>query len=130
MLRVCRSAAGLRRPSDGPTTTQEEVVAPESLERPKDTPSSAVNVEVPKTTSSVDPLEPSSQPAAAPPASELADPSSLRVSSSIDTNEVPIGLIEDDLLSAELCDESVDSLRHVYKHFKVMFYNLHCALCV
>ena len=97
LLLVCRSTAGLRRPSAGPTTTREEVVAPESSERPEDTPSSSADVEVPKTTGSADLLEPSSWPAAAPPASGSAGLSGPRVSPSIDPNEVPIGLIEDDL---------------------------------
>ena len=38
------------------------------------------------------------------------------------SDEVPVGLIEDDLLSAKLCNESIDSLRSMYKHFKVMLF--------
>lgn len=118
---VCRSAACLRRPAHEPATTREEDVAPESSERPEETPSSAVNVDIPEKTYAAESEEPTACPTTAPPVTEPRDPASPRTSTAVDPNEVPVGLIEDDLLSAELCNESVDSLRRVYKHFKVMF---------
>lgn len=112
------SAAGLRRPAHEPATTREEDVAPESSERPEETPSSAVNVDIPEKIYAAESEEPTACPTTAPPVTEPRDPASPRTSTAVDPNEVPVGLIEDDLLSAELCNESVDSLRRVYKHFK------------
>ena len=114
---LCRSAAGFRRPSVAPTTT---VVAPELSKRSEDTPSSTANVEVPKEACSAGSEGPKIPPTATPPASKPTGPTDLRASAEVDPNEVPVGLIEDVLLSAELCNESIDSLRHVYKHFKIM----------
>jgi len=35
-------------------------------------------------------------------------------------DEIPVGLIEDDLLGADLCNDVMNSLRRVYMHHKVI----------
>jgi hypothetical protein len=42
------------------------------------------------------------------------------VSRSEQAEEVPLGLIEDDLLGTDLCNDVLSSLRRVYKHHKVI----------
>ena len=66
--------------------------------------------------------EPSSHPETSPPDPELMDTTRPKASAPGRSNEVPVGLIEDDLLSADLWNEVIGSLRHTYRNFKVMSY--------
>ena len=121
---VCRTAAELKQPPLEPLSTQERDPAlprkgPEATAR-SDVPPSASDAEVLGDRDAAGISEPSSHPETSPPDLELMDTTRPKASAPGRSNEVPVGLIEDDLLSAELCNESVDSLRHVYKHFKVM----------
>ena len=79
-------------------------------------------MEMPEETCSVEPDKPVAPTTRAPPAPGRRGPSGSGRSTGVDPDEVPVGLIEDDLVSAELCNESIDSLRRVYKHFKVMLF--------
>ena len=123
-LLFCRSAAGVKRPIAASAATREETGAPKSSIRREETPFAAANMEIPKEDRSARP-EGTSIPAAAassgPTPRGLAQPD---LPTGLDPNEVPVGLIEDNLLSAELCNESLSSLHRVYKHFKVIFYCL------
>jgi len=62
--------------------------------------------------------EPSSHPETSPPDPELMDTTRPKASAPGRSNEVPVRLIEDDLLSADLCNEVIGSLRHTYRNFK------------
>ena len=99
----------MRRPPADPATTR-ATVAPESSEGPEDTPSSAANAGIWEKAYAAESEEPTARPTTAPPVSEPRNPTSPGASAEVDPNEIPVGLIEDDLLSAELCNESVDSL--------------------
>lgn len=92
--------------------------SPQVLHKERRNPSAAANMEIPKEDRSARP-EGTSIPAAA--ASSCPSPRGLAqpdLPTGLDPNEVPVGLIEDNLLLAELCNESLSSLHRVYKHFK------------
>ena len=74
-------------------------------------------MEMPEETCFVEPDKLATPTTRAPPAPGRRGPSGSGRSTGVDPDEVPVGLIEDDLLSAKLCNESIDSLRSVYKHF-------------
>ncbi|KAG2556643.1 hypothetical protein PVAP13_8NG185900 [Panicum virgatum] len=62
--------------------------------------------------------EQSSHQGVPPPRSGPLGTSAPKVSPPESVNEIPVGLIEDDLLDEDLCHNMLNSLRRVYKHHK------------
>ncbi|KAG2577610.1 hypothetical protein PVAP13_6NG192400 [Panicum virgatum] len=53
-----------------------------------------------------------------PPGSDPSSAAAPKSSFPEQIDEIPVGLIEDDLLEADLCNDVVNSLHRVYKHYK------------
>jgi len=64
--------------------------------------------------------EPSTRLGTPSPSSDQLETSAPGASRSEQVDEVPVGLIKDDLLGADLCNDMLNSLRQVYKHHKVI----------
>ena len=136
---VCRSAAKLKQPLLEPSNAPERAVAPEPGKRPEvaatfDAPPSASDAEVLGDRDAAGFSEPLPHPEVTPANPEPMDSTGPKASAPDGSNEIPVGLIEGDLLSANLCNEVVGSLRRTYRHFKVTpflcHYHLHIVTCM
>ena len=117
-------------PTLEPLSTRAKIAAPEPEEIPERTTGfgspipQASDAEELGDRSTADAPAPSSRVGISPPEPCPVDTSVPEAFAPNRSNEFPVGLIEDDLLSADLCNGVIASLRRASKHFKVTPYLL------
>jgi hypothetical protein len=72
-------------------------------------------------------VEPSAHVSPPPSSSIPPSTSASGASCSRQAEEVPLGLIEDDLLGTDLCNDVLSSLRRFYKHHKIIPLIMRCS---
>lgn len=119
-----RSTAELNLPVLKPVGSPAKTSAPKSAKstrvevaRDASTPPAA-NVEAESDREPAQSTDPSIRVDVPPPRSDPSSAVAPESSFPGQVDEIPIGLIEDDLLGAELCNDMVKSLRRVYHHHK------------
>jgi len=118
------TATELKLPTLEPLSTRAKIAAPEPEEIPERTTGfgspipQASDAEELGDRSTADAPAPSSRVGISPPEPCPVDTSVPEAFAPNRSNEFPVGLIEDDLLSADLCNGVIESLRRASKHFK------------